>query len=190
MSRSLRRAPARALLPLERRRPHGIMRADAARRIAGVGAGLSRSVEDCLGVQPPASGPGGVGVAVADARCGHVPDTRVRKRRHHPPQIVGRGNVIGVELGDDVVVAIAPVVVEEREVALLALGPPWPRCVVGTRPRPPGSTCARRGPRTNRSPLRSASRRPATRRMRKGSPAGASPQASCGRAAMARTVPW
>jgi hypothetical protein len=64
-----------------------------------------------------------------------VADVLVDERSHDPAQIIALGHVIGVELGDDVVFAISPGVVEEREIALLAARPPWPRgLVVGLDP--------------------------------------------------------
>ncbi len=115
---------------LERGRAHGVVRADATGRKTGVRPGLGRPVQHRLRVQSPPGGPGGVCVAIADAGGRHIAHSWVDKRRRHPPEVIGRRDMIGIELGDDVVVAISPVVVEEREVALFAFRSPRPCRVV------------------------------------------------------------
>ena len=116
---------------MQGRRAHRVVRADAARSAV---SGLRRSVQHGLDIQPPASRPGPLGVAVADARCGDIPNERIAERGNHTPQVVRRRYVVRVELGHHVVEVVTPPVIEVGEVPLLAAGPPWPgRPVVGGR---------------------------------------------------------
>jgi hypothetical protein len=106
---------------LQRLRAHGVMRPDAHGRDRVMSAGLLRAVEDGLLEQSPTGGPARPRVGVADARRRDVADAGIRERADHLAQVARRRAMVGVELGDHVVVAVADMVVEEGEVALLGL---------------------------------------------------------------------
>ena len=130
------------------------------------------------------------GVAVADARRGDVADMRVGERRDHPAQVVGHRHVIGVELGDDVVQAVAPRCRRRRRGC-----PPCSACAAATTAGGTPSTPSRveiRTPCSSHQARVSGARR-ARRRARRhrdaGSPGRASPRASRARPATARSAP-
>src|SRR5260370_31281128 len=83
-------------------------------------AGLHRSVEVGLRVEPAAGGPALGGVLVANAGRGHVADPWIGEWTQHFAKISGARRVIGVELTYNVIPLIAVVVREQGEITLYA----------------------------------------------------------------------
>src|SRR5258706_16436982 len=79
-----------------------------------------------LPMEAPPGRPGSSSVRVADARSRHIADRRVSEGAHHLGQVAGAWHMITIELRDDVIRSVPPVVIEKGEVALLAFRPAGP----------------------------------------------------------------
>ena len=115
---------------LERGGSYRVVRSDARGRVLPRVSRLLRTVEGGLQVKAPSRSPAFGRVFVANARRGYVTNGRIAKRSNHLPQVSRGRNVIGVQLRDDVVIPVAPVVVEVGQIAFLAPGPTRPRRAV------------------------------------------------------------
>lgn len=116
-----------------------VMRPYAHRRQAAIVTGLERAMHAGLGIEPSTCRPAFGSVLVANAGGRDIADLWIGERTQHVEEIVGRGNMICIELRHEIVAAVAVVVVEEGEVAFLA-----PRASGPRRPMIIGSPLAGR----------------------------------------------
>lgn len=109
------------------------MRADAHGREAAGIAKLENAVKRRLRLQARARGPTGRGIGRADRGRADIAHGWVGKGADHLAQVAGLRHMVGIKLCHDVVIAIAPMVVEIGKVALLAAGAARPCLVVIAR---------------------------------------------------------
>src|ERR1700752_2394101 len=100
------------------------MRPDAHGRPRTVATGLHSSVKNSFRPEACTGDPTMLSIVIANRGCGDVADLWISERRKNGFQVTFFGLVIAVGLDHEVVIFIAPVIVEIGQVALLALHPP------------------------------------------------------------------